>query len=109
MSLLDWVPPEKIHPADPNVIPAEIKRLSRQNLEVLELLKRGPARTDELCRITHRFSARFYDLRQAGYVIECVSEDTATGLRVFALKESPAASAGGSQDGGNYADGSNTD
>ena len=88
MSLLDWVPPAVVETADPNVIPAERRRLSRQNLEVLELLKRGPARTDELCRITHRFSARFYDLKQAGFVIECIDTDTVTGLRVFALKSS---------------------
>ena len=63
--------------------------------ERLERLQAGPASNKELAEITHRFSARFYDLRKAGHVIECIEFDYATGVRVYRLK----------QDGGGCGDG----
>lgn len=84
MDFLNGVPPPAV---DRSVDRAERPRLNRQSLEVLARLREGPASNGELAAITHRFSARFYDLRKAGYKIECVEKDAATGLRVYALAD----------------------
>lgn len=68
-------------------LPAESKpRLTRQACEVLARLERGPATNIELIPISSRFSARIYDLRKAGYVIDTDMVDRANGITLYTLK-----------------------
>lgn len=75
--------------ADPHVVPIEAKRLTRQSQQVLDALRAAPARTCtnmELAKITPRFGARIHDCRKAGYRIEILSRDHASGLVWYALR-----------------------
>jgi hypothetical protein len=83
--------PPAIPPRDPRVAPAAVARLSAQSAAVLERLRRGPATNTELAAITHRFGARLYDCRKAGYDIRITANDHATGLVTYALFEGGAA------------------
>lgn len=68
-------------------LPDEAKpRLSRQALAVLARLEAGPATNIELIPISTRFSARIYDLRRAGYVIETDQLDRGKGITQYTLK-----------------------
>ncbi len=53
----------------PNIVVANRRRLSSQNKQILERLKRGPATNRELNRIVFRYSARIFELRGHGYDI----------------------------------------
>ena len=63
-----------IHSDDPKQVyklPGEQERIRTKKEQVLMLLLDGEWHTsDELKRITHRFSARLYDLRREGWLIE---------------------------------------
>lgn|GEM_PF-2515258 len=65
---------------DPNVRPADAKRLSGQNAAVLARLRAGPATNAELAGIALKYTSRVSDLRQHGYRIV---EDRGT----YTLKE----------------------
>lgn len=82
---------EPHRPKSPHLVddrlPAEAKpRLSRQALAVLARLEAGPATNLELIPISTRFSARIYDLRRAGYVIDTDQGDKASGVTTYTLK-----------------------
>lgn len=88
--LFDMTSPDMtpiIHAADPNVNAGDIKRLCRQSLEILARLRQGAATNMELAAITHRFSARIFDLRSAGYTVETIRGEG--GLHTFKLTEEP--------------------
>ncbi len=78
---------EAIPPRDPNVPEAAKPRLSRQSVEILKRLLEGPATNQDLTKVSHRFGARIYDLRKAGYAIECYDEDHASGLAWYRLSQ----------------------
>lgn len=65
---------------------AERPRLSNQCRQILTALQAGDRSNRELAGITHRFSARIYDLRKHGYTIREVHKDTTTGLRIYRLE-----------------------
>lgn len=68
-------------------LPAEAKpRLTRQAVAVLARLEQGPATNMELIPIATRFSARIYDLRKAGYIIETDMLDSSNGITLYTLK-----------------------
>ena len=68
-------------------LPDEAKpRLTRQALAVLARLEAGPATNIELIPISTRFSARIYDLRKAGYVIDTDQVDRGAGITRYTLK-----------------------
>ena len=54
---------------EPNIEVAHRSRLSGQNKQVIERLKRGPATNRELNEIVFRYSARIFELRGHGYDI----------------------------------------
>lgn len=68
-------------PTDPNVRPADVKRLTGQNAAVLARLRAGPATNAELAAIALKYTSRISDLRRAGFT---VIEDDGT----YTLKES---------------------
>lgn len=74
-------PPARDH----NLARAAIPRVSRQALQVLELLRRGPATNRELLSVAIRYGSRIHDLRKAGYRIEIVAKDDASGLTTYQL------------------------
>ena len=67
-------------PTDPNVRPADVKRLTGQNAAVLSRLRAGPATNAELAAIALKYTSRVSDLRKAGFT---VIEDDGT----YTLKE----------------------
>jgi hypothetical protein len=80
--------PRPVVPADPNVPPEAVPRLSKQCREVLARLRRGPATGASLCMITHRFGGRIFDLRKAGCTIK-TEHDPVLGTSVYTLIHEP--------------------
>lgn len=78
--------PNRVQPS-PAV--AERKRLTRQAGLVLDRLREGPATNMELIPISTRFSARIFELRKAGCVIDTDCLDRAAGLSLYTLKSEP--------------------
>ena len=74
-------------PCDPNVQPAEVKRLTGQNLAILERLRRGPCDNVELSRMALKYTSRISDLRAAGYKVEIIQSNSANGVNVYKLFE----------------------
>ena len=69
-------------------VPEEARpRLSKQCQKVLERLQQGRASNRDLSAIAMQYNARIYELRHAGYVVECVDEDKKTGMAFFELRE----------------------
>lgn len=68
---------------------AEIPRLSRQCRRILDLLRRGPASNRELAALSLKYTGRISELRQAGYQIEVIQHDHATGLVLYDLTAEP--------------------
>lgn len=68
---------------------AERRRLTRQCALVLARLREGPATNMELIPISTRFSARIFELRKIGYVIDTDCIDRAAGLTNYTLKREP--------------------
>lgn len=66
-------------------------RLSRQCALILARLQQGPATNRELCDIALKYNARISELRAAGYVVVCASEDRATGLSIYEWRPSDCA------------------
>ena len=56
-------------PTDPNVRPADVKRLTGQNAAVLSRLRAGPATNAELAAIALKYTSRISDLRKAGFTV----------------------------------------
>jgi hypothetical protein len=74
-------------PVDTHVLkPAEIKRLSGQNLAILTRLQAGPASNFELAQIALKYTSRLSDLRAAGYDVRVVERDYASGLTMYRLE-----------------------
>lgn len=71
----------------PSMPVAMRKRLSRQCRLILELLQKGPASNAQLTGIALRYSARIFELREAGYRIRLVSHDCGTGVTVYELEK----------------------
>ena len=74
-----------IAPSDPNVVAEDVARLGGQNTTVLDRLRKGPATSHELARISLKYTSRISDLRKAGHVITC--ERTSAG-GVYTLEAS---------------------
>jgi hypothetical protein len=73
-----------IRARDRNVDPAQKPRLTGQNAAVLERLKRGPLSTvDAIHMGILRCGARVYDLKAAGYEIQCTR--AANGVATYEL------------------------
>lgn len=84
-----FAPAQRIEPADPNVHPAARKRLGGHSRIILGILRAGGrVSSRELVRITHRFSGRIYDLREAGCVIE-TKQNHETGESQYLLTYDP--------------------
>lgn len=83
LDFLEGLEPPRV---SPQIDPAERPRLSRQCRQILEMLKSADRSNRELAAVSHRFSARIYELRKHGYIIREVHKDTATGLRVYRLE-----------------------
>lgn len=71
----------------PSVPQEAQKRLRGQSAAILERLQRGRATNRELSAISLKYTSRISDIRQAGYVVNCVKHDHATGLAVYELGE----------------------
>ena len=68
----------------PAILEADSPRLNKQCLAILERLRRSPVTNTELNAIAFRYSARLFELRKAGHVIETEKRDG--GLVVYTLK-----------------------
>jgi len=49
---------------NPSVKTADEKRLSKQARKIYQLLRAGPAWTNQLCSVARQYNARIYELRQ---------------------------------------------
>lgn len=58
-------------PCDPNIDVRDVARVTGQNAAILERLRLGPALTDQLAKISRKYTSRISDLRAVGHVIEC--------------------------------------
>lgn len=83
-SLFD-IPAVPVAPAC--ILEPERKRLSGQNLAILDALRRGPMRNTDLALIALKYTSRLSDLRKAGYEVRIQSRDTKTGVVVYELVE----------------------
>jgi hypothetical protein len=78
---------------DPQFVPAasaaipqpERKRLTGQNLAILDALKRGPMRNTDLALIALKYTSRLSDIRKAGYEVRVKCHDRQTGVVVYEL------------------------
>ena len=71
-------------------LPGEEPRLASQTSEILRLFKKYRRLSNTtLPNVALRYSARLYDLRPAGYLIELVSRERATGVTWYELKDEP--------------------
>jgi hypothetical protein len=80
--------PKPIVPADPNVAPEAVPRLSRQARTILDLLREMPRSNVDLATVTARYGGRIYDLRKAGCRIT-TSHDPRSGLSLYNLTHEP--------------------
>lgn len=74
---------------DPNLSREAIPRVSKQALQVLEQLRSGPKTNRQLLEVAIRYGSRLHDLRKAGYDIQIVSKDEASGLVTYKLVGGP--------------------
>ena len=65
------------------VVPDDLRRLSGQNLAILERLQRGPATNRELAALSLKYTSRISDLRAAGYDVQ--AERHEGGLTIYRL------------------------
>lgn len=72
----------------PNTLddPIQSPRLTRQQAAVLARLQQGPATNVELMPLSMRYSARIFELRKAGWIIETDYIDKAAGICQYAFK-----------------------
>lgn len=77
--------PVRVPTPDPRVEREARPRLSRQCIAILERLKEGNASGCDLLLIAHRYGARLHELRKAGYQIDIVARDVASGFTEYAL------------------------
>jgi hypothetical protein len=63
------------------------RRLSRQCLAILELLRERDRTNDELSRVARKYTGRISELRQAGYGITPITHNHSTGLVTYRLTE----------------------
>jgi hypothetical protein len=84
--------PIPVYDPEPSFLRSEDKvvapRLNRQCQTILARLQRGTMTTGELSAIACQYNARIYELRKAGYRVECIEQDRVTGLSVYELKVS---------------------
>lgn len=66
---LDLVP--EFRPTDPHVVAKDVRRLTGQNLAILERLRKGPATNVELAQVAMKYTSRISDIRAKGYRIDC--------------------------------------
>lgn len=70
-------------------VPKEAKsRIDGQRRAILDALRRGKVNVEELKSIAAQYTARIFELREAGYVIEN-DHDRQTGESWYELKSSP--------------------
>lgn len=74
-------------PSDPNVTDPARPRLTGQNAAIVERLRQGPATNRELAQIALKYTSRLSDIRDAGYSVNIVANDHATGLVTYQLAE----------------------
>jgi len=63
----------------------ELRRLSGQNAAILQRLQQGPATNQELAQMSLKYTSRISDLRHAGYDVQVVERDYASGRTVYRL------------------------
>ena len=79
--------PGFIFPRDSHVTDvAEQRRLSGHSGQILARLEKGPVTNWELAQISLKYTGRISDLRKAGYRIEVIERDYASGRTVYALE-----------------------
>ena len=64
----------------------ETIRLSRQCQAILDRLRQGPATNRELAGLCLKYTSRVSDLRKAGYDVQVVRHDRATGQTWYAWR-----------------------
>jgi len=88
MTVLDGVTWSRLKSliADHKVAQEAVPRLTRQQRQILNLLKRKRTVSNaELARIAIRYSARIHELRRLGYDIRIVAQDHEKGLTWYRL------------------------
>jgi len=65
--------------------PAELRRLSGQNGDILARLQHGPATNFELAQLSIKYTSRISDLRKAGYDVKVIERDYTSGMTLYKL------------------------
>ena len=84
--LFSWAESRPVPPCDPGVAKADRKRLTGQNLAILERLRQGPATNGELAGISLKYTSRISDLRKAGHTITAVRSKEDQGTFTYTLE-----------------------
>lgn len=71
------------------VVPVERKRLQRQCLDILALLRQRDAWNFELAEIARKYTGRLSEIRAAGYVVSIVEHDRKSGRCLYRLVNEP--------------------
>lgn len=74
---------KKRGPSDPNIDPRDVKRVSGQNYQILQMLMSGPKTNQQLAQVSLKYTSRISDLRAAGYSISC--ERGSHGVTLYTL------------------------
>lgn len=86
--------PKRAEPTiEPNrsVSASAAPRVTHQARAILAFLRNGRAEVKDLATIAKQYNARIFELRHAGYVIENVEQNHATGESWYELKSEPVA------------------
>ncbi len=88
--LYDHAEKQELTPTDPNIHFDEIPRLSKQNREVLDFLRRqGMVSNRELSAIALNYTGRISDLKKHGYDIQARRDDFISGKVYYTLMSGP--------------------
>ncbi len=83
---LDLFPNPQQNFTDQRLEPTVQVRLNAQCLKILRFMlvkKIGPVPNSDLNAVAYRYSARIYDLKQAGIKIQIVRRDVASGVHYY--------------------------
>lgn len=91
MSQSPTLAPRSTPTIEPNrsVPSAAVPRVTLQARRILAFLQQGRAEVQDLAAIAKQYNARIYELRKAGYVIENVEQNQATGESWYELISEP--------------------
>lgn len=75
----------ELAPTDPNVLPEDVARLSKQCQAILAKLRTGPCTNYELAALALKYTSRISDLRKHGFNVR-MTERRKDGTTIYELR-----------------------